>query len=374
MNRKTIIAIFESLLIIFFVVILFAPLIKTIISPTRNGWSKIENRPLVAFPSVPDKLSGLFEFSGRFEEYYNDHFGFREKLVYRYQREMSKRFGKAGISSVMQGQNGWLYYTHDFLLEDFQGKRSLSSDELKNWLQEQDQKNKWLHQNGIAYFLFIAPNKQSIYPEHMSSYFLKTKGITRFEQLLEHSLGILPDYMINLHSIMRQAKQEQLVYKLTDSHWNMKGAHLAFEHIIARIQQNFPRTQFVRDFFFTEQLQESRGGDLASMMMMADVMYEKLPVLAPRKNCAEMLPFKLQLHDVGSAPQEQPRMTGCKLADLTAIVFGDSFFLLLEPFFSENFSKVIYVNKKYDQRNIEEIMQLYKPDIVIEERAERSAF
>lgn len=375
MNRKTIIIIFESLLIIFFVGILYVPPIKTMITPYQDGWSMIENRALVGFPSTPDNLNEVLEFSKQFEAYYNDHFGFRKKLIYRYQREINKRFGKAGIKTVMQGQNGWLYFTQDFLLEDFQGKRPLSSQELDNWLNEQDQKNKWLHKNGIEYLLFIAPNKQSIYPENMSSYFHTTKGVTRFEQLLEHTQGTLPDYMINLHSVMRQAKQEQLLFKLTDSHWNMKGAHLAFEYVLAQIQQKFPHARFVRNFPFSEQLKDHQGGDLANMMMMADSMHEMLPVLAPRKNCARILPLNLQLHGIGEGShQRRPNMTGCKSADLTAIVFGDSFSLSLIPFFSENFSRVIYLSKQYDQKNVEEIIQLYKPDIVIEERVERSAF
>ena len=53
------------------------------------------------------------------------------------------------------------------------------------------------------------------------------------------------------------------------------------------------------------------------------------------------------------------------------LVFRDSFFEALEPYFSENFKEVIYLWKDYDQKNIEELLAVFKPDIVIEERGER---
>ena len=56
------------------------------------------------------------------------------------------------------------------------------------------------------------------------------------------------------------------------------------------------------------------------------------------------------------------------------MIFRDSFFVPLEPLFSENFREVVYLWKDYDQKNIEEIMTYFKPDIVIEEIAERHLF
>jgi hypothetical protein len=46
----------------------------------------------------------------------------------------------------------------------------------------------------------------------------------------------------------------------------------------------------------------------------------------------------------------------------------------MEPFLSENFKKVVYLWKEYDQKNIEEIMTSFKPDIVIEITVERFLF
>ena len=61
----------------------------------------------------------------------------------------------------------------------------------------------------------------------------------------------------------------------------------------------------------------------------------------------------------------------CETAELKALVFRDSFFHSLEPYLSENFKEVVYLWKDYDQKNIEELLTVFKPDIVIEETAER---
>ena len=64
----------------------------------------------------------------------------------------------------------------------------------------------------------------------------------------------------------------------------------------------------------------------------------------------------------------------CPKATLNAIVFSDSFITNLEPFFSENFGQILYLRKRYDQKNVEELLNSFRPDIVIEQRAERQYF
>ena len=46
----------------------------------------------------------------------------------------------------------------------------------------------------------------------------------------------------------------------------------------------------------------------------------------------------------------------------------------LEPFLSENFKESIYLWKPYDQQNMEEVLNHFTPDLVIEEVVERDFF
>ena len=69
---------------------------------------------------------------------------------------------------------------------------------------------------------------------------------------------------------------------------------------------------------------------------------------------------------------KMPFTMGCSRANLRAVVFRDSFFTDIIPFFSENFEKVIYIYTVYDYKIMIRLIKDIKPDIVVEEIAERS--
>ena len=46
-------------------------------------------------------------------------------------------------------------------------------------------RKKWLNERGISYYLIIAPNKQSIYPEFLPDYFHRGNITTQLDQLTE---------------------------------------------------------------------------------------------------------------------------------------------------------------------------------------------
>lgn len=372
MIKKYIVSFFEVTLIIFFLGVVLVPPLKSILTP-HEGWSRAENRELIPLPGFPQDFASFLNFPQQFEAYYNDHFGFREKFIHRYQREIRKWFGKAGSPRVVQGDDGWLFFTGNDLLEDYRGTVSLSTQELATWQEEHDKREQWLRERGVRYLLFIAPNKQSIYSEYLPQYFDSTKGKTRFEQLLNFTNKELPSYMLNLHAVLRDAKSQLRIYHKTGTHWNMLGAYVAFKHILARIEQWYPDEQFISDFSFHDPWKEGKGEDLAKMLMMEDTLTEKRPCLKREHTCAEGIPFDLQLSNIDLKKVSAPLMKGCPTANLKAVIFGDSFFNALEPFFSENFQQVVYVWKKFDQDNMEQLINFFQPDIVIEERVERNS-
>jgi hypothetical protein len=63
----------------------------------------------------------------------------------------------------------------------------------------------------------------------------------------------------------------------------------------------------------------------------------------------------------------------CPGTKLRAIVWRDSFLMLIEPFLSESFNQVIYVwQPNYDHHLMKQLVAEIQPDLVIEERIERS--
>lgn len=345
----------------------------------KKIWSEAENRNLAPPPALPVHQSQLPQFFTGVEEYINDHFGFRDFYLSRYHRELDKRFGiTSPRSTVIKGLEGWYYFNNFNLLNDFLGRISLNRQQLKAWLTSQEEKHDWLRKRGIHFLYFVAPNKQSIYPEYLMQHALASKGTSRFEQLLKVTDGQLPDFMVNLHPLLTANAHDRQLYYKTDSHWNKLAAYMVFEEVLNRISSWFPHEHFTTEFAFTADAtgpggDHGRGGDLVRMLMQSDIT-ETYPVVEKFHRCGQYKAIPRYLTGIPRNKGRRSFVKECAEKNLTAVVFRDSFFNQLEPFFSENFSKVIYLWKDYDQQNLEEILVEFKPDIVIEEVVERHMF
>jgi hypothetical protein len=375
MKIKYIDTVFETIMIIFFFCIILAPPLKTIFSP-HQIWSKTEKRKLHEFPQFPKNLSSFNNFKQQFEDYYNDNFGFREILISRYQIEMKYRLGKAGSPYVVIGKDGWLYPADWDVFKDYQGMLHLTNEELEGFIKEQNMKAEWLNKKGIRYLLFYAPNKQSIYPEYLPENIKVSRGITKYEQLLSYTNNDL-SYMLDIHTTLRNSKGNQNLYYKTDLHWNMYGAYIAFRHVMDKIQQWYPNEQFKTEFSVINSQEEQKGGDLANILTMSDTLTEKRPFIEKYDRCAKidkLYKLNFQLHNFDRNVYDAPLQSSCSSANLKALIFGDSFSGFIYDLFTENFRQTIYLRSKYDQDHIEQLIDFFHPDIVIEEIAEHYLF
>ncbi len=357
--------------------LIFSPSLVMFFSK-KEVWSSAEKRTLAIFPPPPQSLSAIAPYFSLVNNYLQDHFGLRDFLIHRYQRELEKRFHKAP-SKVITGLDGWLFFDNFGLIDDFFGHTPLSDTELDAWLDEIRHRKEWLARQGVRYLHIIAPNKQSLYSQYLMENGKELKGVTRFEQLEKRLSPAFPDYMVNLHTALEARQNEGLLYFKNDTHWNIRGAYFAYLEILKTLRQWFPDEIFRDDFALGKDMaivggNLGHGGDLATMIG-AKGRIEKIPVLKPFKKYTSIASIeKYHLSGVKYSPAMPSYATLCKNKKLRAVVFRDSFFVHMQPFFSENFGEVIYLWKRYDQKNIEKIMQFWKPDIVIEMTVERHAF
>jgi hypothetical protein len=254
----------------------------------------------------------------------------------------------------------------------------LSDTMIKTWFSIQEEKYRWLEQQGIKYLFLAAPNKQSIYPQFLMEHALAIKKTSRFEQVLEYKDHQLPPFMINLHDLLQPEKFRKPLYYKNDSHWNKFSAYLVFQEIMKRISAWFPKESFRTEFEFVRDETGvggnlGLGGDLTKMLMLNDAT-ETFPQIKRFKRCGQYRPLPYPLSNISKKRGRESFIRTCRKRNLKALVFRDSFFVQLEPFLSENFSETVYLWKPYDQKNVEEIMNYFKPDIVIELIAERDIF
>jgi hypothetical protein len=368
----------SSLLALAFIGFIFSSPLGMLLGE-QSMWSVAEKRSLSLPPALPTAPDEITRFFSSLDDYLDDHFGFREFYIRRYQRELDKRFNMASTSSrVIKGLDGWFFFNEFSLLEDFLGLIPLKNDQLEMWLTDQETKRSWLQDRGIRYLYMAIPNKQTVYPQYVMDHALARKGTTRFEQLRAHTGNRLPDYMIDLHQVLRPEAFAKPLYYKNDTHWNTFGAYVAFQEIMAGISAWFPQEEFITEFEFGPNRtgiggNTGDGGDLALMLMQRELT-ETYPEVKPFTGCGPYSRIPYRLSNIVKDPGRKSFMRTCETRNLRAVVFRDSFFVPLEPFLSENFGQVIYIWKEYDRQNLEELLVDFKPDIVIEAVVERHVF
>jgi alginate O-acetyltransferase complex protein AlgJ len=262
--------VFDFLLILTFILSLYLPLLMT----NNRDISIIEKRKLTKFPQVKwnHKIAIPITFPSQFEAFFNDHFGFRDHLAQLYYL-YSFMLKSTSNPNVLIGQEGWLFYVKTAdgnSLEDFRGNDSLLPEELWQWRAVLEAKYAWLKQSGVEYFFVIAPDKHSIYAEYFPARIRKVGKYSRLDQLLEYMKDSKVP-IIDLRPPLLQAKNKELVYYKTDTHWNDFGVAVAQYTIL----QYFTKFNFafhpikfdVADFGLVQY-----SGDLAQMLNLSSAL------------------------------------------------------------------------------------------------------
>ena len=340
--------------------------------------SVVEKRALAEFPSVPERYSQVQDFFAEMEQYLNDHFGFREWMIYRYQREVRKRFDQASnVTEVIKGVGNWYFFTGNDMLEDFTGRNLLSDDDLNEWVQSYRDKKKWLEDKGIGYLFVVAPNKMSIYSKFVGAPWVDNQGMGRLTQIKKQLSGDDNSTLLDLTPSLLKMNHLDTLYFKSDTHWTSYGAFLAYQAIADKIESILPDARFKRDFSMSPvmerrcEMENDNCGGLTDMLLDYESFNESYRKAEKFPKCANRLPFNFKLSNLRSGHKEFYFHTNCADGRLKAVVFRDSFFSDLEPYLSENFKEIIYLWKDYDQKNIEELLATFKPDIIIEEKVER---
>jgi alginate O-acetyltransferase complex protein AlgJ len=300
--------------------------------------------------------------------WFDDHFGLRSALVAWNATFEYHALGVSPSPSVVRGQGDWLFYAESDAIEDHVSRNPLGRDEVEAWRQTVIRSRDWLRARGAAYVFTVAPDKHVIYPEKFYPSVHRVGRSLRMDQVLDAlaDTGVVVD----LRPVMAAAKTRERIYHLTDSHWNPRGAHAAYEAIIEAVHTQVPAVPAawkLSDFEAIER--RSEGLDLARMMGLRDILSEVDLALLPRRpRLAKVVdpPGVSATVELGRMVTEIPGSTLPR-----AVIFRDSFSTALVPFLSEHFGRTVYLWQKdfVPEQVIEE-----GADVVIYEIASRHLY
>jgi hypothetical protein len=370
----------DGLLILVFAVLIWLPTADSFtgMDITRQP---SENRALAPKPRL-NRLDfpGVQSYAAATELYFNDHFGFRKRLIRWFHQWKTRLFHdeSAAAKSAFAGQHGWLFFAQQEMIEHYLGTAKFSTAQLRAWQTLLEKRRDWLAVRGIQYLFIIPPDKHNIYPEELPTWLQNaapTNRETKLDQFLQYMKTHSTVPILDLRQPLLKAKAVAPTYLQTDTHWNAFGAFIACQEVIKTLTRQFPDLPPLRLEDFTWTNAPTAGGDLDKMLG-SDVPEKnnfvftpKPAVVVPMMSVATNLVLRWNMRNTNaiSVIAENP----APLAE-TAVVFHDSYFGKggwFRLFFGCSFKRVLYVweNREFNPQ----IIMGNRPRLVVSEMLER---
>lgn len=207
-------------------VILIVPFAGMTFWPTTET---SENTELAEWPKWKEDGTCNQDYLEEVGEYFEDHFAFRQHFVTANALLRGKIFRTGSTDQVIVGEDDWLYFGGT--INDYRGRNLLSERELYNVVHNIRLMQSYVQQNGSQFVLMVIPNKNTLYDEAMP-YYIKPGDTSNLERLT----GMLSEQGVEYIDVKELfQKENDVLYFHRDSHWNNKGAVLAYNALMEKL-------------------------------------------------------------------------------------------------------------------------------------------
>jgi peptidoglycan/LPS O-acetylase OafA/YrhL len=274
-------------------------------------------------------------------------------------------------SSYFRGKNDWLFLGNNSQNTIAKLKLSIipSETEIQDIINPFKNLAEQAAQFNTKVILIIDPNKSSIYPEFLPDELIPSKK--KYVDFFLDKLKDVPNLIVYnpTNDLLRLKNREGILYWMTDTHWNAKGAFLTYEGFCRIFDLPVPKIEFQQGSTF-------RGGliDIAKLNDFPlhsddnwDVIWKDKPVWTEKEipNAVKYVAF--------GAPTIVTNNSA--LSDKRIWVVGDSFTSGLRQYFNATFKETRYVGhwgEKLKDLPLDLVKADEKPDMIIIVRVERS--
>ena len=277
------------------------------------------------------------------------------------------KVGDRVFNKAVIGKDGWIFYTGEESIQDYQNTDPLKKKKLSILQRELSRLSADLDKRGITLLIVIAPNKSTIYSQYMPDEIPVIGERSRLDQFVEfmNLHGSLP--IVDLRQTLLDASQSQAVYFKTDTHWNDMGAYYGYVEIMDSLSPDYPNLEPhpLSDFEYKNAGKTAK--DLPLLMGLPNYKEENW-VLIPKfdvnlKETSVALPDSIfYIRTITNIDNRLPKL----------LVFGDSFYGALAHFVEPHFSRVVRIPFTAAEGIWSlDWLQREDPDIVIIEVTER---
>lgn len=313
-----------------------------------------ENKRMSNFPSLKAEAGGWnLKFFQELEEYFDEHFAFRNELVCLDAKIQGFVFRVSNVDSVIYGKDGWLYYSST--LGDYLGHSKMEGRQIYNLAHNLSLAQQYVEGQGADFVLAVPPNKNTLYGNNMPYYDSYVVNPTHNIELLMPKLRELGVPYADLLGMFQE--EDEVLYLKRDSHWNMKGAVKAYNcimDVLGYMHEDYEDVSVTRA--------KDRDGDLNRMLYT----FYGDKELDYRYDITQKYTYT---NDVDSVEDVWIGTEGGS-GNGTLLMFRDSFGNTLIPLIANQFKEAWFT--KESPYGLESLMRQYHPDTVVFEKVERN--
>lgn len=351
------------ILIIFVLTICLSELIWLCIGD-RFDSSNSEKRQLASRPRLaPENYDS---FAADYTAYFNDHMPFRNKLISVKSEIDYYCFDKSSNGKVIIGTDGWLFYdskSDGNPIGCYKGKELYSEEELEAIMLNCIEQRNFAESLGKEFVIFIAPNKERIYYEHMPKRYGEPSEEYRVRQIYEYIKANSDLRIIYPYDELMEAKRRlsENIYLKTDTHWSAIGAYVGSAALMSELGIQMPDL-YSGDIEIRQGKEDVRDlGEMLQLGNLKNISEHEYVLSGYNTHAAELLELDYSnLIRYRSSESDSRRI----------YVIKDSFSNAMAPYIGSQFSEAYL--KFVDKYSYEEMIAV-NPDIIVYETVERYA-
>ena len=365
----------RSLFAIVFVIMIATPLMIH----CWQGSSAIlrdEKRNAAAFPSLPGQGRSLQTFVRDLDAYLKDNYGLRTWLLRSYNVVKYRIFADydTGSAHVLFGKNRWMYYSEFAQIDAYRGRYVVPESLLKQFADTVKRQHDAVTSRGKTYVVVIAPNKSWIDPENLPNWARQSHGSSATDQILEYVREQHPEItVVDTRDALRKAKPLAPLFVPTDIHWAMPAGYFANAEIISALQKKCAEIPDPASWTqYSVVPQKDVGGDLAALSNLRSHVTETTYGVTKSGGFRSRLDPTSSYMQFPTLDDYHPTFV-YKIDDdqlPRVLVFRNSFFTSLMPFFSEHFRETVVLWRDFDTEYVDKV----HPDIVVRQFLEMELF
>lgn len=359
--------IYNIIFIVAFLAVIATPLVLTDFS--SGGISEDENRTLAAFPALTVEGKWNSSFTGEFETWFMDHLGLRQKLITTNATLQFRVFDRMlDKSNYHIGRNGDINYADGYMLLDYAHMNLRTEEEVAKIGQSYQTISDWFEERDIPFYYVQCYDKHSIYPEQFTDAVKQVGDVSKTDQVIQYLKAQTTVNTVSLKEPLLAAKEQYEVYSNwgDPTHWTPRGAFLGYQYIMEQINadREVPlRVLQEEDYEITTY----NAGITLNQVVHEDDFIEAFAIRAPKAARVDKSVMGKWAEDERHSAWKNPEAG----SDAKLLLMCDSYinsFIVAD--LAESFSEVWLVWGDYTG-DLPELTEIYQPDVVIYECAER---